>query len=111
MRPKYACSERFGATYHGLLSPLLPGAVENVTEGHFPVCWRPKGAPLFRCGIQAFRRLFVVVVVFAKFGELHCVDFPEETLQGAGADRGQTLNFMIYQNKVETEYARNSNSN
>ena len=28
------------------------------------VFWRPKDVPLLRCGIRAFRRVFIVVVVW-----------------------------------------------
>jgi hypothetical protein len=55
-------------------------AVERRTA---PSVWHPGVSP----------SNFFDALVMAKFEELQCVDFPEEILQGEGADRGQTLKF------------------
>jgi hypothetical protein len=38
---------------------------------------------------ENFVKFCVDVVVLAKYTELHRVDFPEETPQGSGANRGK----------------------
>jgi hypothetical protein len=58
--------------------------------------WRPKGAPLLRCGIRAFRQVFFALAALAKCEKLHCVDFPEEVLRGEGANQSQTR-FLLAQ--------------
>ena len=83
----------FRGCKRGIPWPNKPAASRSWSTRYCSLCWRPKGVPLFRYGISAFRLVFIVVVVLVKSKNLHCVDFLEEILQGEGADRGQTLKF------------------
>jgi hypothetical protein len=64
-----------------------------VTAGHFAglLAAERRTAPLW-WHLNVLSSIFIVVVL-AKCKELHCLDFSEEILQGAGAYQGQTLNF------------------
>jgi hypothetical protein len=95
MRRSCGCSEGLGATYHGLLSPLLLGAGAHVAIGHFAglLSAEKRAAPSVWY-LSASSSIFVFVVL-ANSEKLHCVDFSEEILQGAGVDRSRTLNFEV----------------
>jgi hypothetical protein len=80
-------SEGLGATYHGLLSPLLLGAGDCVAVGHFAgLLATERRAALsvwYLVGVSS--RIFVVVVL-AKCEGPHCVDFLDGILQGSVAN-------------------------
>ena len=71
MRRSCGCSERVGAIYHGLLSPLLLGAGAHVAVGHFAglLAAERRAAPSVR-HLSALLSIFVFVVL-AKSEELH----------------------------------------
>ena len=93
IRSNSASSECIGATYHGLLNSLLLEAGECVAVGHF-------------AGLLVVERRFVFLVwhlsvLSSKFccyrlsevRGLYFLDFLKESLQGARANQGQTLDF------------------
>ena len=86
MRRKCGCSEGMGATYHGLLSPLLLGAGAHDTVGHFAgllAAVRLTVPSVLHLGVSS--GVFVVFIL-TKCEELYSLYFLGEILQGSGAN-------------------------